>query len=347
MTTTQHESASSASAAASDGNPGLLARNLRSGRWAPFVEMAAMYAIALAIDELLLDGVRFRGVAPHPYWLPVLIITVQYGTGLGVVCAAFGTVLLLTGDFAVQQIDQDYYSYIFSIAYRPLLWFAAAVILGEIRGRLVRRQSETEEALRRRERDLELMTANYDRLKVMNNELELKVAAELRSVFAIHQARAAIEKDRPEEVLQGIEKAVRGIVDPEAFSLFYLEGNALVLKSASGWPEQSGFFTRFESDSPLFQAIVARRQVLNVVNNEHELVLERQGLLAGPLVNTDTGQVFGMLKIERLGFLDFNAVTVENFRILCNWIGTAMGEATEMESRLVARDAEANGKDAG
>ena len=41
-----------------------------------------------------------------------------------------------------------------------------------------------------------------------------------------------------------------------------------------------------------------------------------------------------MLKVEEMGFLDLSTTSVENFRLLCEWIGTAYAQAHRFESAM-------------
>jgi polysaccharide biosynthesis protein PelD len=72
----------------------------------------------------------------------------------------------------------------------------------------------------------------------------------------------------------------------------------------------------------------------------HELTLLGQGILAAPLIHVETGAVFGMLKIEQIGLLGMNPTTVQNFRTLCEWIGTAYANAQRIETLSAARSAD-------
>jgi hypothetical protein len=58
-------------------------------------------------------------------------------------------------------------------------------------------------------------------------------------------------------------------------------------------------------------------------------------MLAGPLLGGGS-EVIGMLKVEGLGFLDLNLSTIENFRIVCEWIGSAFVKATQFEQATSA-----------
>jgi len=76
---------------------------------------------------------------------------------------------------------------------------------------------------------------------------------------------------------------------------------------------------------------VSHRQALAAIRPQDAHILAGQGFLAGPLASVDTGEIVGMLKIERLGFLDFGPLGIQNFRILCDWIGTAFANARRFE----------------
>ena len=45
----------------------------------------------------------------------------------------------------------------------------------------------------------------------------------------------------------------------------------------------------------------------------------------------ETGDVLGMLKVEKLGFFDLHFSNVETFRVLCDWIGQAYVNARQAE----------------
>src|SRR3546814_20109223 len=74
-------------------------------------------------------------------------------------------------------------------------------------------------------------------------------------------------------------------------------------------------------------ALVTGVQTCALPISEDLDILAGEGLMAGPLLSADTGEVFGMVKVEQIGFLDFNLSTVENFRVTCDWIATAYAHA--------------------
>mgnify|MGYP006278077681 CR=1 FL=1 len=170
--------------------------------------------------------------------------------------------------------------------------------------------------------------------------LEARVAGQLRTVFAIYNAAKGIERMATHEVRAGVAELVNTVMSPRRFSLFLLTGEALELASSEGWESAETVYARaFDGQSALFQAVVGSHRTLVAASAEDERVLAGEGLLAGPLLNVDSGEVVGMLKIEELGFLDLSVTSIENFRLLCEWIGTAYAHARRFESAMLDIDA--------
>jgi hypothetical protein len=125
------------------------------------------------------------------------------------------------------------------------------------------------------------------------------------------------------------------VLGPEKFSLFLLDAGVLETAATEGWSADNRYATAFDASSRLFQAVVGERHIVTMVNPEHEAILGGEGVLAGPLVSNVSAKVVGMLKIEAIPFTELNPTTVQNFRILCDWIGTAYDNALRYEQVLM------------
>jgi hypothetical protein len=304
-------------------------------RRSAIVEIASFLTAALLVDFAFFDFGRFADVSPHPFWIVVLLCAVQYGTTEALVAAAASSAALLAGNLPVQSFDQDLYQWLFEATLQPLLWTVAAVVFGELQGRVRReRDALREEVLQSRKRE-EVIAAAYRKLDARRESLEARVAGQLRTVFAIYNAAKGIERMATHEVQAGVAELVNTVMSPRRFSLFLLKGETLELASCEGWDSAETVFARsFDGQSPLFQAVVGSHRTLVAAVAEDERALAGEGLLAGPLLNVDSGEVVGMLKIEEMGFLDLSVTSIENFRLLCEWIGTAYAHARRFESAM-------------
>ncbi|NYZ10951.1 GAF domain-containing protein [Azospirillum sp. RWY-5-1] len=311
-------------------------------RGVALVELALFFTLCFLVDWWAAGLTRFDGVQPHPYWVIVLLLSVQYGTNEGVIAAVAATAALRLWNLPEQAIGQDLYEYLHVVSREPILWLVAAVLFGELRMRQRRERDELHAKLSLANRESDAIARSYRQLKVVKENLEARVAGQLRTVFTLYQAARAIDKLDEGEVMLGVADLVRSVMRPEKFSLFLLNNDVLESVTNDGWDDEDPFARWFDASSTLFETVVGRQRTLCVARPEDERILMGQGVLAGPLVSEDTGEVVGMVKIESLGFADFSANTVENFRILCEWVGTALAKARRYreanEQRVFADD---------
>ncbi|CAO3409320.1 GAF domain-containing protein [Azospirillum largimobile] len=308
------------------------------------LELALFFGVALGLDVWFGSGLRFEGVQPHPFWIPVLLLAIQYGTNEGVLAALAASVALRLGNVPDAGITQDLYDHLFTLTREPILWLVAAVLFGELRMRQLREREELRAGLNAARQEAEAIARSYRALKSVKESLETRVAGQLRTVFTLYQAAKSIDRLDEGEVMLGVADLVRTVMKPEKFSLFLLNNDVLESVTNEGWDDDHDTYARwFDSGTALFQQVIARQRQVCVNRVEDERILAGEGVLAGPLVSSDTGEVVGMVKIESLGFTDLSVNTVENFRILCEWIGTALAKArqyrTANEQRVFTDDA--------
>jgi hypothetical protein len=325
-------------------------RFLRSAQGVAYLEIALIMLLLVGFDYLIGDIDGFAGVNPNPYWIPVILISVQYGVFEGLVAAFLSSVLsvgsrlfgplledalndgwsvafdnAIGGDFT--SFNSEDYLVAWQYASEPLLWLIVALMVGLLRERLRQRNQQLAQQLRETAEREQVLTEAYEQLLHTKEHLEVRVAGQLKTVFTLYQAAKAIEKLGPGEVLIGIADLVRAVMQPTKFSLYLLNGSVLEAVTNDGWDDDDTYARVFDSSTAVFQEVVGRRHIMSVVNAADERLLAGEGILAGPLTSVDTGEVVGMLKIEKLGFLDLHVSSLENFRILSEWVGTAFANA--------------------
>ncbi len=301
-------------------------------RKSALIEMALFFLVALVLDALATGGTRFWGTAPHPFWIVVILMTVQYGTTEGLVACAVATAALLMNNLPEQSLSQDFYDYVFTLTSRPLMWFVAAVILGELRMRQIRERDELRRNLDQTVKRENTVAAAYDRMRTLKRDLEVKVAGQMNTFITLFKAARAMDKLQPDDVLLGVNEIVRTLMHPKRFSVFLLERDRLETSIQNGWSADDIFERTFASSHPIFREVISNQHILCAANADDEKILGREGLLAGPLIDVDSGKVFGMLKIEELGFLDFNLASIHTFKVLSEWIATTYRNALRFEA---------------
>ena len=303
------------------------ARKILGLRAAALLEIVLFLGTALLVDRLVFGADRFATVSPHPFWIIVLLTAVQYGTNEALAATALASVALLAGAVPEQGFSEDLYDWLLRVSYNPVLWCIAAILLGEIRSGHRRRTEALKVSLAEAQKQADAIADAYEDLWQLKANLEVLVAGQLRTVRAMYEAAKAIERQSIGEVLIGIAQLVRSVINPSKFSIFLLSDPVLEGAICEGWTPDDSFQREFAACSPLFAAVVRDHRFVVVSNQGDEAILQGEGLLAGPLVSEQTGEVIGMLKIEDMPFLEFTPAGVQNFRILCEWIGTAIAHA--------------------
>jgi polysaccharide biosynthesis protein PelD len=311
-------------------------RKIMGLRVSALIEIALFFVIALLLGWVTGASPRFIDTSPHPFWIIVLLISVQYGSNEGLLAVLVASLVLLLWNIPSQEIGQDFYGWLLDIMANPLMWLIAAVVIGEIRLRHIRERDVLISELHESQDREKTFAVSYEQVRARKERLELNIAGQVRTETAAYRAAKAMEKLDPNQVIEGVATMVESALGAEKFSLYLLEGDVLQRALTHGWSEQDEDTqdAEYRSQSPLYQAIIGKKETLCVINEVQERLLAGKGVLAGALQDTSTGNVLGMLKIESLPFLDMNLNTVETFRALCEWIAIALTNARHYQTAV-------------
>lgn len=280
-----------------------------------------------AIDHFFLEGDRFLFQQLHPYYFVVLLITVQYGTVEGITATLLATLFLYVNNFPEQKVSESMFDYQYRIAAQPLLWFASSFIFGEIRMRLEYKNKALQEEIVTYRNQANTITDEYQQLKITKENMEARLASQQNTVTNTYKALKSLETLKPTHVLTNLEGIIQGTLKVNKFSIFSVGEAGLEIVKAVGWKESDSYNLRINQEKPLFWEIFGEHRMICVVNEEEEKVLDGEGMLASPLIDNESQEVFGMLKIEELEFIDLNVSTIATFQQVCELIGMAYSNA--------------------
>ena len=301
-------------------------------RLSAIVEVAIMLGVIIVASILIGNENRFWDISPHPCWVIVLLLAAQYGTAEAIFATLVCSIYLLFGNMPEQFIGSDMYDYIYEIMRRPVMWFATSVIIGELCNRHIRARDRIAVELQNSREREEKISESYEWVSKLKQKLELRIAGQLRSSIATYNAAKSIETLDANDVVSGVQELIKSVMNPEKFSVYLLEGDELNANIVSGWSHQDEFSRTFSSNTQIYREVISNKDLLCVANDEHERVLDGNGVMAGPLLDPETGQLVGMLKIESLGFTDLNLSSIEAFRAICEWVGMAFINAEKYQA---------------
>jgi hypothetical protein len=311
-------------------------------RVSAIVETVAILGVLLGVDYVFGQGDRFFDMQPHPFWIVVLLVSAQYGLENGLFAAAAASAALLLFNIPPLAVGQDVIGQANMLAINPALWVVGAVTVGGLAERHLWRSKHALHSLEIVEAEADILRHSVERLAHANEALENRVAGQLSTFAGLYEAAKAVERETPGEVLMGAARLVRSALNAKEFSVFPFNEGVLEAALCEGWPANSRKARSYRAGMPLFDHVVAQRSFVHVAMPTGEVILDQQGVLAGPILNPSDGTVRGMLKVERLAFEDFTPSAVHNFRVLCEWLGAALVRAEDLQS---ARETSLMGED--
>ncbi|MBM3617442.1 MAG: hypothetical protein FJX23_02735 [Alphaproteobacteria bacterium] len=303
---------------------------IRRSAW---LEMLIFYGALVLIDVFFFGFARYWGVNPHPFWLVTLLLACQYGTKEGVIAALIGVIIYLIGPWPAQDINTDKFSYVFSILVHPIFWLVTAVLFGELRQRHIRERATLEEELETSREREERITQAYEQVKEIKSGLELRTATQIRSSIAAHRALRTMEVPNETETLRGLEQLLEAVVGVQKFSIYLLAANGdLEARTTHNWEERDHYSRSLTAQDPLYRAVLERRKPITILNREDEQVLTGHGVLATPLVDLETGQIYGMLKVESMPFTELNFHAIETIAAVGELGGMSLSRLRNYET---------------
>ena len=300
-------------------------------RGSAIIEIIIFLTTFVAYSEILGDGNRFLNCHPHPFWIILLLITVQYGKNEAVFCVILMTFALYFYNKPEPIITESLYDYWLRLTKLPLMWTSAAVILGGLRSRKIDLEQALRDEIEQKNTQNAAITDSYKKLQEINEALERRLAGEVDSAIKIYEAAKTLENLERSKRIDGINDIVSSIMKPNKFSFYTLEENGLKQLSEFGW-DNEGYKTSFDVNSRLFNEVVNHKRILAMINEKDEEILAGEGMLAGPLIDIETGEVHGMLKFEEFGFKQMTLRNLHMFKILCEWIGMAMANMNRIDT---------------
>lgn len=257
-------------------------------------EMAVLFGILFAIDHFLLSGHAFAEVDPNPYWLPVLIIALGYGSGMGLAAAVIATLIWVAAPH--HSASGDHLQMMLSVSILPMLWVIAALVAGELTTSRLDRIDGLQRSEARLAEELGQLADTVERLAQTNRAFQVRIATEEHTVGkAIAAAVDLIDSD-PARLLHGVERLVALAVQSEDFICYTGTGNRLVARfrghAAESRPDEL-------SREQLKEALLAS--------------LNRQGAASGRVVPTHPGTlalpIVGQADNAAIGVLVINSIT--------------------------------------
>jgi polysaccharide biosynthesis protein PelD len=297
----------------------------------------AIFAVIIAAELWSNSFPDLTRLNPHPYWIAVLLLSLQYGTVSGLLAASLAIIGTLLIGLPEAEIGESYFSYLIRVWTQPVLWIVVALLLGSFR----MRQIEERDGLQRQVDEAIAQSASLSgyakNLKARVDGLERQIAAAARPETAqLLDALSSLNGVTSPEARKEAAAAALRIAFPTAkLSVFAVaDHGGLSRVLTQNWPEGARWRTVIKGEEPLALAVVQDGRSLSVLTAADDALLAGEGKLVVPIFGpsgpgTQADQVIGAIKVEDIASRDFDATTVPRLAVLARHIAQLLnGSAT-------------------
>ena len=280
------------------------------------MEIAILVVLPGLCDLLLPAFPSLNEMQPHFFWLPVLLLTLQYGSASGLLAAGTAIILASLLGWPEQEIGENHFSYLLRIWLQPVLWLATAVILGQLRLRQIERKQTLGRAVAELTSQRHALAEHAQSLRERCDRLERIVAVQRRpdarellaALGRIGAGDAAQSAGAMAEVLNlGFGQA--------AISVFALDAGVLRLAHRHAPPGAPPSPATIDAASRLHSALVCDGRAASVLDPHAEHDLEGYGLAAVPILGA-AGHVEGAVLFETGAAGDLDPSTTDRLRAI-------------------------------
>jgi polysaccharide biosynthesis protein PelD len=275
------------------------------------IELIVLFAMLLAIERLLMSPGDFAKLQPHPYWLPVILLSLQYGTADGILAAAVAIVAGLLMGSPTQGVVEEYYRYLIRVWAVPIGWITSAILIGEIRARQRSQTVELKRDLDTRNEQAEDITQHCHRLEEKIERLEREFATiEANSLDSLTASLEDLTRGDAEEWNKTFARVHRGLVGTGSISLVLRNDlETARVAWATMTPEKmtpekvapdtdAGGRTDPAALAPIVDAVISSRRGLSALRPDEAALFDGVAAMAVPLATEPGGRVVGVIVLE-------------------------------------------------
>ena len=270
------------------------------------LEIAVLFGLIIGLGWL--TGQDMADLRPHPFWVPVLLLSLQYGTVSGLLAAGIATAITGLGQMPEQVIGETYFVYFLRIWIEPILWISAAVLLGQFRMHQIAIKLELARQVEELSAQRTSLAEYAGKLRQRCETLERRLAGRKEpNALLMLQAMGQLRRSGTLGLEAAFGRVMMAVLPGCQASLYLLDpepprtGTARLLRRwvVVSINADNGSITVFNPAEGLYQAIVQRAEGASVLTASGEAILAGHGLLAVP-VQSDNGAVIGMIKVEAM-----------------------------------------------
>ena len=244
----------------------------------------AIFSLAVLAIDWLVPAFDVNRLEPNPCWLLVLLLSLQYGTVTGLLAA--GVSILLSGylGFPEQDVGENLFVYLLRIWGQPMLWIAAAVLLGQFRMRQIAEKHELTHQLGELSAQRTAIAGYATNLRQRCAALERRlVTRPAGDGLGILQALAAAGANGAETIAARFGRCIEAALPGATAILYGDEHGALRPLAVLGPDGADAARNPIMAADPLYRTLIGDGLPASVLSAAGEQLLAGRGVVAVPV----------------------------------------------------------------
>lgn len=178
--------------------------------WRWFVsETLGLLTIVMLVRPLLPDTLGSAGALPHPFWIPVVLMSAQYGVMGGLFAALSASAVYLLNTPPPQSAMQDFYGYAGVVAVQPCAWCATALVLGGLRTLHIHNQTTLQDRLDQTSLTADTLTDALQSAVGEIDRLEQRIATDTTTYASLLDSLAKLDISNRRTLLTRMAEVIR------------------------------------------------------------------------------------------------------------------------------------------
>ena len=275
----------------------VLDKSVRAKAWFGIAEIMTFLVAMVVVDYFDVLPVRLLEIAPHPFWIPVILGASFYGRAVGYTMAIAASIFDAALGWPNFTSSVDVYDYLTTNAVNPALWLSAAAVLGRFREKHLDRLRDVEQASEKKAAEALTLAQRCQALGREVNSLEHRIA-----VTGASAASATLQVlDR---ALVGPAEDAYHAVSDALHRLIGATGMDLYLPNESGWfilssDESAVSLAADASTRQLCDSVVSSDRILSCARVPDCEILAGHAALASPIRAND-GKLLAVVLIREV-----------------------------------------------
>lgn len=293
------------------------------------LEMGVGFGALALFDMGLTGGTGFLSIEPNPFWLPVLVMALAYGTGPALVAAVLASAVWITNVTEMPGAG-DYFDHLFRVSVQPLLWFVAAVGIGEVTMLRIARHARLEKRCGTATRNVARLTDAFDGLSRTNRTLQVQVATDERTMGHVIATATQLAASEPAARRDAVIHLIAMAVRTEDFTCYRLVGNV-----ARAWLRGGAAIGRRDvTPAILLDRLRLRHGVVHAARQADRTALDGVGVAAIPLQHDGTGELLGCLVLHSLAFDALGPHRLAELTEIGDWLTPLLADLSPYGQRV-------------